>query len=195
MPHDPVDAAGEGEAAPRPPLPRPTRRQWIGAFVFLLAVCAGLLAVTVLFPRSPQLLANGSAAPAVRLADTSGAAHDVLATGRPVVIEFFETTCPTCQAQQPAMCAYARAHPGVDVVAIDAALESTTAVTGYARDRASGCRETFLLDPGLQVSHQYLVSVVPTVYLVDASGRISYGGTGASGIGGLDAATAALSRG
>jgi peroxiredoxin len=162
------------------------------AFVFAAGVVL-FLAVVVLLPHPPpQLLATGSAAPQLQLGDTHGRTHDVVteSRGHGAVIVFFETTCPTCQAEAGHICTVAHDHPSLHVVLVDAGLEDSSAIDGFASHRMAGCDVTFLLDPGDVGTHSWGVSVVPTVYVLTTSGHIGFGGVGEAGFSGLDAAVA-----
>ena len=110
---------------------------------------------------------------------------DVLATAahRPVLVQFFDTVCVTCQQQQPALCTLAATLPRVVVVVVDAGQESAAAVSSYARSYVpQSCAVVPLVDPGAGVSRNYAITVVPTYYVVDSTGHIAFGGVGAKGL-------------
>lgn len=156
-----------------------------------------LVLVLVVHPQ-PPLLHPGTAAPAISLQSVDG--RSVVAVGnaqhRTLVAVFIETACVTCQRQMPGVCAVAGRHPEALLVAVDAAGESRAALQAFAaRNVAAGCRLVVLLDPGLHVSHAYEITVVPTVYVVNASGSITYAGLGAEGVDGIDAELQSMARG
>ena len=154
---------------------------------------AGFLVVVLVLPHpAPPLLASGSAPPALTLDDLAGRPHDAVAEshGHGAAIVFFETTCPTCQAEAAHLCRVARDHPRMHVVLVDSGLEDSGAVHAFAAERMSGCPVTFLLDPGDLVTHAWAVSVVPTVYVLTSEGTIGFGAVGDDGFNGLDAAVA-----
>jgi len=125
------------------------------------------------------------AAPPIRLSDADGGSLDVLgaAGGRPVLVEFLDTACSVCQREVPAVCRLAAVHPGLYVVAIDAVGEDAARLRQFRHDQGTGCIHfPLLVDPGARVTHTYSVSAVPTVYVLDASGRIAYSGVGAAGV-------------
>jgi cytochrome c biogenesis protein CcmG, thiol:disulfide interchange protein DsbE len=180
---------------PRPPLW--PRRQWLRLLgLFALAVVATVVSFAIVSRISrPALLPGGSAAPVIRLSDSAGAHHDVLADSRggPVVLEFFETTCAVCQREVKPLCDLHARHPSLAVYSLDAARESATSVDGFRRSQAGGCISwPLLLDPSSDVLRSYRVTVVPTVYLLDGRGRVVYTGTGEAGVAGLDQALAGL---
>ena len=148
------------------------------------------MVAAVLVPRlRAQLLADGSTAPAFSLLGDDGQHHSL--PHRTTVLEFFETTCPHCREAAPRMCAIAAQHPGVAFVGVDAGLEGVDTLRAYRRDLLAGCpgldAPVLLSDPRADVTHRYRVGVVPTVYVVDASGRIAYSGVGADGVAGVAA--------
>lgn len=143
----------------------------------------------VLRPQ-PQLLAVGSTAPAIVLQSASGQQVDGLraAAHHNLVVEFFDTQCDTCQRQAAQLCALAQRHASDVFVAVDAAGERASALTAYAgAHQPPPCPVTLLADPKLSVSRAYRAAVVPTVYVVDSSGKIAYAGVGSAGVDGLDA--------
>jgi thiol-disulfide isomerase/thioredoxin len=182
-------------AQPPPALPRPAlwpKGQWSRLLgLFALAVAATVVSFAIVSRIGHPLLAGGTPAPPVRLADTGGARHDVLrdAGGRPVVLEFFETTCAICQHEVQPMCQVRQRHPGVAFYGIDAARENAQVVRAFQQGQAGGCTSwPLLLDPQSAVLRSYSVTVVPTIYLIDGQGRVAYTGTGEAGVSGLDSA-------
>ncbi|MGI8847077.1 MAG: redoxin family protein [Candidatus Dormibacteria bacterium] len=179
------------DGATSDPKLRPSRVQWLHALgLFAVGIVVFLVAITLLHPAQPRTISGGTAAPAITLDDVAGHHHDVFteARGQRVVVEFFATTCPTCQEQAGHVCSLANAHHDVRVYAVDSELEGAGAISDYARTRMSGCPVTFLVDPGNRTTHAWSVAVVPTVYLIRPDAKIAYGGIGADGIRGLDGA-------
>ena len=185
QPHDPLGATPGFLGIGR----RPTRREWrrtiIGAVLLL-----GVLAFFIFFVHpSAHLLDTGTAAPAVSLPDAEGRVQAAVpAPGQAsVVLVFIETGCMTCQEKSSALCDLAAAHRDVQFVAVDSGEKSSAEAQRYARHNLAGCAVTVLLDADLAVTRGYLVAAVPTTYVVDSSGKISYSGVGAAGIDGLAA--------
>jgi thiol-disulfide isomerase/thioredoxin len=163
---------------------RPSRREWRRALLFFAAVTLGLILVVVFIRPKANLLAVGTAAPAISL-DAAGGGHiDVAAAaaGRPYVVEFFEAGCAHCQQVAGQLCA----EP-VSVFAVDAAKDSAATVTSYRHQYAAHCSYPMLLDPNLSAGSSYSVNVVPTVYVVK-DGKIAFAGAGLDGVNALDAA-------
>ena len=188
------------ELPPHPPLfTRGRLFQLVG--LFALAVVATVISYAVVsHVGGPKLLPGGSTAPAISATAASGD-HVALfgaagAPAKPVVLEFFETTCAVCQQEVGAMCTAKSQHPEADFYGVDAAREDATAVNNFRRTQGGGCTAwPLLLDPQSAVLRAYSVTVVPTVYVVDTHGRVAYTGTGAGGIDGLAAALRSLGAG
>lgn len=146
--------------------------------------------VLVVHPQAP-LLSMGSAAPPINLTSDTGQPVNALqaAAHNALVIEFFDIECATCQRQAPALCSIAARHASDVFVAVDAANESASALRAYRmRYLAPPCPVTLLVDPGLKVSRAYQAAVVPTLYVVDSTGKIASAAVGPAGVDGLEAA-------
>ena len=155
----------------------------------MLGIAGLFLLVFFVHPQPPQLAA-GTTAPAIVLHTVAGASlnANAAAAHHALVVEFIETSCETCQRNAPVVCALAARFSHDVFVGVDAGAESAAAVAGFAAaHEPAGCPVTLLLDPGLSVTHAYEAAVVPTVYVVDSSGKIAYGGVGSDGIAGLAA--------
>ena len=154
-----------------------------------MIVIAGLfLVVFLVHPSQPPLLAKGTAAPSIALTSDTGERLDVLvmAAHHPVVVEFFETSCASCEQDAQSVCSVSTAFPDATVVAVGAGGEAAPALRAFAaKHLLPPCRVTVLVDSGRRVAHAYQAAVVPTVYVIDRSGNIAYGGVGAAGIHGI----------
>jgi peroxiredoxin len=189
-----------GERSPLPPHPPLFTRSRLVSLVglFALAVAATVISFAVVSRISgPRLLPGGTAAPA--LSATSAEGQKVALFGkdnpppRPVVLEFFETTCAVCQQEVQPMCGVHAQHGGADFYGVDAAREGAAAVDGFRRAQAGGCTSwPLLLDPSSSILRAFSVTVVPTVYVIDTRGRVAYTGTGQGGVDGLAAALRSL---
>lgn len=171
---------------------RPTAREWRRALLLFAVGSVGLVLLLLFLKPAANLLAVGTAAPAIRLSDVDGAQVDVAAAagGRPYVVEFFEAGCAHCQEVASELC-----HQGTaDVFAVDAAKDSASTVRDYRHRYAGGCSYPLLLDTDLTVARNFAISAVPTVYVVK-QGRIAYGGAGLEGVQGLAAALRTALRG
>ncbi len=162
---------------------------------FVIGLVVLFLLVLLVHPE-PPLLAPGSSAPAITLDSAAGQRETVVGGGvhHPVVAAFIETACVTCQQQAPALCRVASSFPRASVVLVDSGEDPQNALLSFtSRYLPAGCDATLYADPGLDVSKAYQVRVVPTVYVIDASGTITYGGLGGTGVAGLDGALQRLS--
>jgi AhpC/TSA family len=163
---------------------RPTRRQWLRAWLFFVV---GVVLLTLLFfliRPQPSLLAVGTSAPAIALdAAGGGPIHlPAAAGGQPYVLEFFGAGCAHCQQVAAQLC-----KQKVLVFAVDAAKESATTINAFRQQFAPGCSYPMLLDPTFIAVQAYAVTVVPTVYLVKL-GRVAFAGAGLDGVSALPAA-------
>jgi thiol-disulfide isomerase/thioredoxin len=191
--------SGEGRADPPgnlgplglPRAPLWPRGQWSRLLgLFVLAVAATVVSFAIVSRIAHPLLPGGAPAPPIVLhAAGTGQRHDVLTErqGHPFVLEFFETTCAICQREVKPMCDIHSRHPAIAFYGVDAARENSDTVSRFAQTQAGGCTDwPLLLDPQSTVLRSYTVTVVPTIYLVDARGRVAYTGTGEAGVSGLD---------
>ena len=124
--------------------------------------------------RTNQLLQRGSPAPDFRLPVLDGGELSLteLRSRGPVLLAFFKITCPVCQMTFPFL---ERLHAA-----------GTLAIYGISQNDPDDTREfnrefgvTFptLLDSedsGFPVSNHYGIGVVPTLFLVDPTGTVSF---------------------
>lgn len=112
--------------------------------------------------------------------------------GAPVVLTFWASWCGPCRAELPMLSAWAKARPGVSVVAVNV-------------DRAREPAERFMasvrfdlpvaFDPDAEHLGRYGVESMPTMFLYDRKGELAWRNTGFSretGFGDLDAAIGRL---
>lgn len=130
---------------------------------------------TNVVPRSQIGPAVGSYAPDFTLLDINTNEMTSLSDyeGQAVIVYFWTTWCPFCEAQMPTVeMLYQRyKDKGLVILAVDVG-ESVA----YALDYQAGhpMSYTALDDAGRVASSQYLVTAYPTYYFVDPSGLISF---------------------
>ena len=134
------------------------------ALVAVAAIAAGATFGILQRPEVPQ-------ARFIALAGDSFTAADL--RGRVVLVNFWATSCVTCVAEMPKMAATWRKYAprGYDMVAVAMSYDHPNAVAAFVRQQALPFRVA--LDTDGAVARAFgNVSVTPTTYLLDRSGRI-----------------------
>ncbi|MDH4324650.1 MAG: TlpA family protein disulfide reductase [Betaproteobacteria bacterium] len=134
------------------------------ALVAVAAIAAGATFGILQRPEVPQ-------ARFIALAGDSFTAADL--RGRVVLVNFWATSCVTCVAEMPKMAATWRKYAprGYDMVAVAMSYDHPNAVAAFVRHQALPFRVA--LDTDGAVARAFgNVSVTPTTYLLDRSGRI-----------------------
>ncbi len=190
-------AAGLVALLSRPPSPAPVE----GAADPLAAAAAGVhfhstmnrdvgvietrSASAELPPLNPSLLPVGSEAPDFTLQTPSGATVRLSDyRGKAVLLEFFATWCPHCQAEASHLVHLTESLPASTYATISVNADGEDAASVYAFDRYFGIPYPTLLDPSSRpgsfnqqgapgpVSLRYEAGVFPTFYVIDRDGRI-----------------------
>ena len=130
-----------------------------------------LLAVLLLAPAACGAPAGSRQAPAFALPDLAGKTVSLSAyRGKPVLVNFWATWCPSCREEMPALEGLFRRSGGrfsVIGVSLD---ENLAAVPPFVKVHGV----TFpILIADQKVSADYAVRGLPTAYLIDADGRIA----------------------
>ena len=134
------------------------------ALVAVAAIAAGATFGILQRPEVPQ-------AQFIALAGDSFTAADL--RGRVVLVNFWATSCVTCVAEMPKMAETWRKYAprGYDMVAVAMRYDHPNAVAAFVRQQALPFRVA--LDTDGAVARAFgNVSVTPTTYLLDRSGRI-----------------------
>jgi peroxiredoxin len=134
---------------------------------------------------SPDLLPVGSKAPDFTLKSPQGESVRLADfRGKAVLLEFFATWCPHCDAEAPHLRALYASLPKSRYAFVSVNADSENAASVFAYHRYFGLRYPTLLDPSSQpgsYSHQggagpvttrYRLQVYPTFYVLDPSGRV-----------------------
>jgi peroxiredoxin len=154
-----------------------------------VGVVEDLPADTTLLPGSPSLLAAGTLAPAFSLLTPTGETVRLSSLrGRTVLLEFFATWCPHCQAEAQHLTRLFAALPSTRFAFVSVNADSEDAASIYAFHRHFRIPWPALLDPGTRpgsfsragsagpVTQAFGVALYPTFYIIDAKGRITWRG-------------------
>lgn len=119
---------------------------------------------------APRALAPASArAPRLSLAALEGGTYRLGApNGRVVFLDFWASWCEPCRLSLPLVEAFARAHPEVDVLAVDEG-EPRDVAARYARENGLA---RVVLDPDGRAASSLGVSVYPTMVTIDRAGFV-----------------------
>ena len=173
--------------------------------VVLAAVVSGVAGLLVVGLANQDAATNPSTSPlaAVQLkADTAapplqgdaldGSARLDLATfkGRPVVVNFWASWCGPCRAEAPQLVAFARSHPGVQMLSVNSADLSRAAATAFAARSQWTWPNVF--DPSAGIQHAWGVGGLPATFLVDGAGKLRARKLGGTTAAELDRLVAAL---
>jgi thiol-disulfide isomerase/thioredoxin len=138
--------------------------RWLAEALVILAVAAGLQF------WATREAAEGAAPP---LGGPWVNAPPKGGEGRPSLVHFWATWCPSCRLEHGTIERLAREHPVVTV-----AMQSGDAadVAAYMQER--GVSFPVRLDEGGEVAARWGVRGVPTTFVVDADGQIRFVTTG-----------------
>ena len=115
------------------------------------------------------MLSPGSQAPSFSLSELDGEVRQ-LGLNKLALLVFFETDCPTCQLTIPYLNRLAQALDGkAEVIGIS---QDGEAATRELVERAP-IKFKVVLDRDLSASREYDPQAVPTLFLIDASGKIA----------------------
>lgn len=177
---------------------------WAGILTGVLVLGIGIFALVASL-RSPAstsiqqlnpthgLLAAGTTAPSIGPLPAADGKSYTLAQyrGSVVVLEFFATWCPICQAETSVLnqIQQANAAHGVQILSISASddgrhSESTPQATPISMNDVQWYVSAFhltypaLLDTSLTAGNTYGVQGYPTIYVINQQGVITYAGEG-----------------
>lgn len=137
----------------------------IAAILVVLFVAYRLL----IAPRFFNSAANAYPAPRVTYQTLSGKPFVLRQhRGRVVFLDFWASWCEPCKISLPLVERYARAHPGVDVIAVDVG-EPRAVVQAFAKTHKM---ENVAMDPTSLSLGFFQIQGFPTMVVIDPQGRI-----------------------
>jgi thiol-disulfide isomerase/thioredoxin len=150
----------------------PGHAPWLLAAFWLLAMAAGAVSVAGQYDQL-RPVRSGDPAPGFELPVAGKQELVSLASsrGKPVVLDFWATWCPTCIKGMPKVIAFAKAHPDVRVLAVHQGGDPDEVAAFVAEQKWSGI--TFLVDTTGETSFRYRAETLPKYVVVDPQGRIN----------------------
>ena len=141
--------------------------------------------------RSTALLTEGTPAPPFSLKTPQGQTVKLSDfRGKAVLLEFFATWCPHCQAEAPHLRAMANSMDKAKYAFVSVNADSEDAASVFAYHRYFGLPFPSLLDPGSPagsfheqggagpVTTSYGLQAYPTFYVIDPKGRVFWANDG-----------------
>jgi peroxiredoxin len=142
-------------------------------------------------PANSDLLQVGSKAPAFTLKTPEGESISLSEfRDKAVLLEFFATWCPHCNAEAPHLRALYQSLPKSRYAFLSVNGDGEDPASVFAYHRYFGLQFSALLDPGGnpgsfhepgtpgRVSTTYHMQYFPTFYVIDPTGRIAWGSDG-----------------
>ncbi len=164
-----------------------------------LTACVACLVVSGVGPLAYDVLSSdivvgvGRPAPDFELATLSGESIRLSQfRGRPVLLSFSASWCPSCKEEAPVLQAVHERHPDLAVLLVD---YKEDAATAQAFARKYGMTFPVVLDTAGEVSRAYRIYAIPSVFLVDGEGVIRNRFLGQFTEGRVDEALGALAGG
>ncbi|MAT64937.1 MAG: hypothetical protein CMN57_04785 [Gammaproteobacteria bacterium] len=140
-------------------------------FVLILALTAPPLSASELMEY------RGEPLPGFTLQDLQGQAHSLEEyRGKVVMVNFWATYCPPCIKEMPSMQRLSDklGEERFAILAVNMA-EPRSQVEGFLDRHAIEVDFPVLLDPDGTVVSQWMITAVPTTFILDPEGRIRYG--------------------
>lgn len=136
---------------------------------------------------STNLLPIGSSAPNFRLQTATGVEVSLASLrGKAVLIDFFTTWCPHCQAEAPHLASLSKQLPSSKYAVLAINADGEDAASVYAFDRYYDTPYPVLLDPSSvtgnfhsrgavgPVSAAYKIEFLPTFYVIAPDGTVAW---------------------
>jgi peroxiredoxin len=154
-----------------------------------VGVVERLPATTALLPASKSLLPEGRQAPDFSLQTSTGKIVRLSDyRGKTVLLEFFATWCPHCQAEARHLLQLSATLAPHEIAFLSVNADSEDAPSLYAFERYFGITWPSLLDPGSPagsfkqaggagpITQAFGVALYPTFFIIDARGRVAWRG-------------------
>ena len=142
-------------------------------------------------PSNPNLRKAGAKAPGFTLKTPTGQSVSLTDfRGKAVLLEFFATWCPHCNAEAPHLRSLSKSLPATKYAFVSVNADGETAPSVFAYHLYYGFSFPALLDPSGHpgsfsspgtagtVSSTYRVASFPTFYVIDTNGRIVFASDG-----------------
>jgi cytochrome c biogenesis protein CcmG/thiol:disulfide interchange protein DsbE len=165
---DPPEHDGHADRRLREP---PTTRalRTLVPLVVIIAVVVGYLVVS----RSGQATVKiGQPAPTLAGTTIDGATLDLASLrGRPVIVNFWYSTCVPCREEFPLLVRELQAHAGDDLAVVGVLYDANVnGAKAFAKEM--GATWPTIQDPDHALSARYLVVAAPQSYFVDREGVV-----------------------
>jgi len=143
-------------------------------YVIYFAIAVGIF---MLLSRRSSGPDEGRPAADFELPAVSGTSFHLAAQhGHPVVIEAFASWCPTCRRTAPMLADAARAQRASKVQFVGVSVDDSTAQTSAVKN-AWSIPYPVLHDDG-RFARLYKITLLPTIIVIDAEGRVRHVTTG-----------------
>jgi len=158
--------------AEKPGEPRPygPGRWVLSGWVLLAYISGGVFVATHYDSIRPVQPGDVAKAFELKRADQDGTVSLASLEGKVVVLDFWGTWCPKCVEHMPELLSFARANPGVAVLAVHQG-GSREEVAGFTKAR-KWAGAIFLVDDLGVVSLAYRAESVPAYFVIGPDGRI-----------------------
>lgn len=173
VPDAPPQPESHMNIAPAPVSPSPGQRVlgWVKEALIMAAIAGAVLAVIAIFksPGGGKNVAVAEVAPDFDLARSDGRGR-VTSTdlrGKPVVLTFWATWCPTCRDEMPELDLLHR-RAGDEITIVTVSREAPRTVLGYAHKK--GLSLPLYTDDAVFAA--YGIESIPTTIVIAADGTI-----------------------
>lgn len=142
------------------------------AIVGLVAAALALGSGSGSNAKAPRAVAAGSNPPlTLRGTDvlTGKPVSLAASAGKPVVLNFWSSSCGACFADARALASFERTHPAARVLGVDVTDSTASARSLYRR---AGWRHASIADPSGRIAAQLRLQTLPTTLFLDAQHRV-----------------------